>query len=84
MGGKVKLSKERVMKSIVNGRTAKAKVIAKSTYTSKYDKVSYHASVEDAINSATRGQEIDEHAAFRMYYYEVYERRGNKWVEVEW
>lgn len=69
---------------IINGRNAKAKVVAQSTYWNKYDKVTYHDSVESAIAAAERGQEIDSKAHFRMYYYNVYQKLGNRWVEVEW
>lgn len=73
-----------IMQKNLNGRNAKAKVVAKSTYWNKYDKVSYHGTLEEAIQAAERGQELDSKARVSLYYYEVYEKVGNKWNEVEW
>lgn len=66
-----------------NAASATAKVISRSTYSSKNDTTTYYGSLTAAVIAAKEGEERASRAKLALHYYEVYKKVGNKWVEVE-
>lgn len=66
-----------------NAASATAKVVSKSTYSSKYDTTTYYGSWTAAVIAAREAEERVSRAKLALHSYEVYRKVGNKWVEVE-